>query len=760
MIHFQAARSRGRTRAAARDHLLALLPVRERRLELAGVSSAVLEGGDGPPIVLLHGPGGNAAHWMRVIPALVHDHRVIAPDLPGHGGTELGPAPLDAERTLAWLEALIAETCASAPTLVGELVAGAIAARFAARQRPADLHGQPRSALARLVLVDSFGLGPFQPAPELAAALRDFGADPNLETHRALWGLCAHDRPELERQLGTVWRHFEACNVEHAQKTSSQQAIAALMREFATPLSSEVLASITVPTTLIWGRHELATPLSIAEATSARHGFSLHVIDGANDAPAMEQPEAFVRALRAELARPATAAGQSAAPPPRTTPRRSPRELVDTLVIGGGQAGLATSYWLSRAGVEHVVAERRTQLGGSWHDRWDTFHLVAPNFCLRLPGMPYRGPEPDAFMPRDEVIEYVRAYAKSCSAPVRLGCPIERLAARGGFFEARGPSATFVAHNVVLATGPYQRPKLPAFAREIAPHVTQLHSNDYRCPSQLPRGGVLVVGSGQSGTQIAEELQRAGRDVHLSVSMCWSLPRRYRGQDSIWWLLQAFLNRETLGLPFPMVDELPNPGARFACNPHCSGEGGGHDIHLRQLARRGMHLYGRLESASGTKAHFSSDLAERLVFAETEFERELRPLFDAYIEAAHVTAPPDDRAAPDRFDPPTVTELDLEQAGIETVLWATGYALDFGWVDLPIFDAWGYPRHQRGVTEHPGLYVVGLPWLHSEPSATFAAVGEDAEYVVQHLARHRATKATPAAEVSAAGLSIWSLVSW
>jgi putative flavoprotein involved in K+ transport len=411
------------------------------------------------------------------------------------------------------------------------------------------------------------------------------------------------------------------------------------------------------------------------------------------------------------------------------------RETVDTLVIGGGQAGLATSYWLMQAGVEHLVVERRGELGGAWHDCWDSFCLVAPNFTLLLPGMPYDGPEPDAFMPRAGIVNYVRRYAASFGAPVRLGTAVNRLTASDGHFEARTDGGTIEARNVVLATGPYQRPVVPPAADRLAPHIQQLHSHDYRRPGQLAEGGVLVVGTGQSGTQIAEELHQAGREVHLAVSSCVSVPRRYRGRDVVWWLLNSFLHGDEVGVHFPTVDDLPTPAARFGCFPHLSGKDGGHDIDLRRFARQGIRLYGRLESAAGTQVRFGDDLAERLAAADRGFDEEFRPLFDAYIAAAGIDAPPDDRPPYDDFVPGTTTELDLDAADIAAVVWATGYRLDFGWVDLPIFDEWGYPKHKRGVTTHPGLYAVGLPWLYSEPSSVLAGVGADAEHVVKHLTR-------------------------
>jgi putative flavoprotein involved in K+ transport len=412
-------------------------------------------------------------------------------------------------------------------------------------------------------------------------------------------------------------------------------------------------------------------------------------------------------------------------------------ETVDTLIIGAGQAGLATSYWLTEAGIEHLLLERRTQLGGAWHDRWDSFHLVAPNFVLRLPGMHYAGPDPDGFMRRDEVVRYVQDYAAHVGAPVRLGTSVKRLRASNGQFEAETEDATFVARNVVLATGAYQRPKIPPASGRFARHIRQLHSHDYRRPDQIDSRAVLIVGTGQSGTQIAEELHDGGREVHLAVSMCPAAPRRYRGRDTIWWLLNCFLYGREVGIAFPTVADLPSPAARFDCDPHLSGKNGGHDISLRQFARRGMQLYGKLESANGATVQFSDDLAERLAFAESAFDREFRPMFDAYIAAAGIDAPPDDRPPYDDFMPSTATTLDLDAAGIGTVLWATGYELDFGWVELPVFDEWGYPRHVRGVTTVPGLYAIGLRWLYSEPSSVFAGVGLDAAHIVEHISTTR-----------------------
>jgi pimeloyl-ACP methyl ester carboxylesterase len=290
----------GRTRSSqssagdsARRALLVTMPVAEGRLQLAGVSTAVLEGGKGPPIVLLHGPGGYAAHWMRLIPMLVATHRVIAPDLPGHGASAIEAGPLDAERVLAWLGELIDQTCAAPPALMGQLVGGAIAARFASRNG---------SRLSWLALIDTFGLQPFQPTPEFGSALHDFLVQPDDDTHARIWRRCAFDLDALRRSMGERWAPFAAYNLDRARTPSVQAAMHALMQTFGSAIAPEVLERIDVPTTLIWGRHDLATPLGVAEAASARYGWPLHVIDDCADDPPIEQPEALLRALLGALA--------------------------------------------------------------------------------------------------------------------------------------------------------------------------------------------------------------------------------------------------------------------------------------------------------------------------------------------------------------------------------------------------------------------------------------------------------------------------
>jgi putative flavoprotein involved in K+ transport len=434
-------------------------------------------------------------------------------------------------------------------------------------------------------------------------------------------------------------------------------------------------------------------------------------------------------------------------------PAAAAREF-DTLVVGAGQAGLATSYWLSRAGVEHQMLEQRRELGGAWQDRWDSFYLNTPNFAFLLPGMTYDGPEPDAFLPRDEVIELFREYARRIAAPVQLGTEVTRVArvsragndAAGGEFAAGGPTADggfavdtnqgrWLARNVVLANGAYQRPRIPASAAKLPRSITQLHSHDYRNPAQLPDGAVLVVGTGQSGGQITEDLLAAGREVHLSVSACPEAPRRYRGQDTFYWLLQVNLHGPDYGINGLQAAQLPSPAARFMCNPLVSGNDGGHSIRLRDLGRRGVRLHGHFEGTDDGVITFSDDLAARMALVESAFGQRMKVMLDAYIAAAGIEAPVAETVPADDWQfPSSGARLDLGAQGITSVIWSTGYGLDFGFLDIPVLDEWNYPRHSRGVTEVPGLYAVGLPWLTKHASSTVAAVGLDAEYVVGHLA--------------------------
>lgn len=280
----------------ARARLLSMMPVTERRLELAGISTSVLEGGDGPPFVLLHGPSAHAAVWFQIVPKLVQSHRIIAPDLPGHGNSVVPEGAIEANRVLDWLGALIDQTCARQPALVAQILGGAIAARFASRNS---------ERLSRLVLSDTLGLAPFEPAPAFGRALMDFTGNPSEETHDGLWMHCAHDLPRLRARMGPGWELIRAYTLDRARTPSLHATQQSLMQQFGLPaISPSDLESIGVPTALIWGRHNLAIPLAVAEAASERYGWPLHIIEDCADDPPVEQPEAFLQALDRALGRP------------------------------------------------------------------------------------------------------------------------------------------------------------------------------------------------------------------------------------------------------------------------------------------------------------------------------------------------------------------------------------------------------------------------------------------------------------------------
>ncbi len=401
-------------------------------------------------------------------------------------------------------------------------------------------------------------------------------------------------------------------------------------------------------------------------------------------------------------------------------------ERVESVVVGAGQAGLAVSHFLAARDREHVVLERG-RVGETWRSaRWDGFFLNTPRWTQQLPGFEYAGDDPDGFSSLDEMIEYVGGYARSFRSPVREGVTVTALRARDGRYALETSAGDIEADNVVLATGAFQRPTPAAPGAESAPGVLQLHTSAYRRPDQLPAGGVLIVGSGQSGCQIADELLDAGRDVYLAGGRCPWLPRRYRGRDIVRWLLVTGVLDQT-------VADLPSPSARLACNPPVSGNDGGHDCHPRWLASRGAHLTGRVARIDGSRVSFAPGLEESLAFGDA-FVAELEQTIDEHIAAERLDVP-----APEKPGEPSprvaeTDELDLVEAGIGSILWATGFRPDYSWVDLPLVDGDGWAVQERGVTPHPGLYVVGLNWLHKRKSALLCGVGEDAEHVVAHLA--------------------------
>jgi len=393
-------------------------------------------------------------------------------------------------------------------------------------------------------------------------------------------------------------------------------------------------------------------------------------------------------------------------------------------VVGGGQAGMSASYWLQRSNIDHVVFERGTP-GDSWRGRWDSFCLVTPNWSVRLPGLPYDGDDPDGFMPRDEIVDYVERYHRFVDAPMERRVEVTKLSRHNGHWLLETDSGDRSADAVIVAGGSFQRGSIPPSAGSISSEVIQIHSSEYRNPSQLPEGAVLVVGSAQSGCQIVDDLRSEGRATWLSVSSAVRIPRRYRGKDMFGWL------RDTGFLELPMSEHPEGPESRFSANPHVSGRDGGKELNLREFGQSGVRLVGRFTEADGSLMRFAPDLEQRIEAAD-EACQGIEDNLDRFIQEAGIEAPPDDRAPVDWTPTDVPTEIDLGTEGINSVVWATGFSRDYSWVDALDTNRHGYPIEERGVTGLPGLYFLGLHGMHTIGSGLFYGVGDDARYVVEH----------------------------
>lgn len=400
-------------------------------------------------------------------------------------------------------------------------------------------------------------------------------------------------------------------------------------------------------------------------------------------------------------------------------------ERVETVVVGGGQAGLSVSHHLTLAGREHVVLERG-EIADNWRTkRWDAFYLNTPKWTQALPGHEYAGPEPDAFSSLDETISYLDDYAASIPAPVRTSVNVTRIRPAGDGLEVEANGEVLQAANVVVATGAYQEPTPTALTAGVAEDVFQLHTSEYRRPAQLPEGAVLVVGGGQSGCQIADELMQAGRRIYISVGRCPWIPRRYRGHEIVRWLVDIGFTDQT-------VDTLPSPAARLMCNPPVSGNDGGHDCNPLWLEERGAILLGRLGDVRGHTALLAPGLEESLALGASILA-ELTGKIDEHIAANRLDVPERERERELPTRGPASDAIDLKEAGISTILWSNGFRPAFTWIDVPLFDSDGWPIQERGVTACPGLYFVGLHWLYKRKSSLLFGVGADAEHVVSHI---------------------------
>jgi putative flavoprotein involved in K+ transport len=409
-------------------------------------------------------------------------------------------------------------------------------------------------------------------------------------------------------------------------------------------------------------------------------------------------------------------------------------KIMDTVVVGAGQAGLGVSYFLKRQGSRHVVLERG-RIGETWlSQRWDSFKLNTLNIMNTLPGLPYDGPEPDGFWPRAELVAYFQRYVEHFQLPVRTGVSVhsvEKAENDGGFViktrTGDRVEETILSRSIVIASGILQTPKIPPVTSRLPKNITHLHTADYRSATALPPGAVVIVGSGQSGCQIAEELISAGRTVYLCTSKVGRALRRYRGRDLLeWWIDMKFMD--------VTLEQLEDKSISRAPQPHISGLGRhGHTVSLQQLACQGVVVLGRLLDVEGGALVLSDEAAAHVHFAD-EFSQRLKDGIDAYLARAGITPPtleddpadaPDPRAA---FVSP-LQRLDLDDAGVSTIIWATGFTADFGWIHLPVLDAQGNPIHQRGVSAVRGLYFLGFPWLNSRKSGILYGVEDDARFI-------------------------------
>ncbi len=400
-------------------------------------------------------------------------------------------------------------------------------------------------------------------------------------------------------------------------------------------------------------------------------------------------------------------------------------EHVETVIVGGGQAGLAASYHLAQAGREHVVLEQAAQPGEAWrHHRWESFTFVTPNWMARLPGAPYAGDAPDGYLTRPEILAQFEQYEARFKLPVRHGETVTAVERRGdGGYQVTTRDSAYRADHVILATGAFQRVRRSPSSAALSDNLLQIDSDGYWSPAALPPGAVLVIGSAQSGCQIAEELYRSGRKVYLSVGHAARVPRRYRGHDITWWLNRTGFFDQT-------PDQLPSPEAKQAANPTLSGKDGGHTLNLHVFARDGVTLLGRFREGHGQVARFADDLADSLALIDRQ-EAEALQRIDAFIAHSVAVAAPSESVPQwrDGYEAETFSELDLRAAGITTIIWATGYTADYSLVKVPIFQADGYPQQARGVTPVPGLYFLGLNWLYRRKSPLLLGVGDDAAYV-------------------------------
>ncbi len=412
----------------------------------------------------------------------------------------------------------------------------------------------------------------------------------------------------------------------------------------------------------------------------------------------------------------------------------------EVVVIGAGQAGLGMSYFLKQRGRQHVVLEQK-RIGETWiSQRWDSFQLNTPNSINCLPGFPYQGMDPDGFWTQAELVAYFRAYIDRFNLPVQTGVKVASISLAEGDHQrfcvkvqaGENPDECVLSCAVVVASGCQHTPKIPEFSTRLAEEITQMHTSAYRRPSDLPPGAVVVVGSGQSGVQIAEDLLDEGRKVYLCTSKVGRVPRRYRGKDMLEWMKETHFFDVTF-------DSLENKSLSQQPFPQISGVGRyGHSVSLQYLATKGAVILGRLLDVQEGSLFLDDNAAEHVRYAD-DFSRRMKENVDAYLRDSGKELPPleeDPADAPDRCAACaySLTRLSLGEAGISAVIWATGFTGNFSWINLPILDERGHPAHYRGISPVPGLYFLGFPWLNSRKSGIIYGIEEDARRISEVVA--------------------------
>jgi putative flavoprotein involved in K+ transport len=406
------------------------------------------------------------------------------------------------------------------------------------------------------------------------------------------------------------------------------------------------------------------------------------------------------------------------------------KKRYETVIVGGGQAGLSLSYYLQQMDHDHIVLDKAQQVADTWRShRWDSFTLVSPNWTFRIPGAEYRDGYPDDYMPRDEIVERLEQYVEHYALPVQYNITITAItpddSPRHGYL-VHSHNGAYLADNVVVATGLFQQPRVPPYAADLPDFILQLTPGQYRSPDQLPPGAVLVVGSAQTGCQITEDLYQDGRTVYLCVGKAGRLPRRYRGQDLFYWA-------DRVGILDRTPDMLKSPLERFEPNPQATGARGGHTINLHQFYRDGVHLMGRLQGIQDGVLILGPDLQQNLARTDQQ-EAKVLKVFDKYIAENDLDAPQEQlEILSDAYSAPDIRTLDLEAAGISTVIWACGFTFDFSMVKLPVVDEYGFPITNRGISQHPGLYFLGMPWISKAKSGLFMGIAEDAAYIADRI---------------------------